>query len=70
MPLPVIQKLLGHTKLEMTLRYVHVDPETVRRTALVTKRVMAAPTTTKATASEAFVPQASTSPHERQLAAA
>jgi integrase len=43
-PLPVLQKLLGHTTLKMTMRYVHVDPGTMRATARVVEHLMAAPT--------------------------
>jgi integrase len=42
-PVPVVQKLLGHTTLKMTMRYVHVDPKTMAATASVVVAVMAAP---------------------------
>jgi site-specific recombinase XerD len=42
-PLSVIMKLLGHTSLETTMRYVHVDQNTMNATATILERVMAAP---------------------------
>jgi integrase len=42
-PLPVIQKLLGHTTLKMTMRYVHIDQRTMNATAEIVQRAMAAP---------------------------
>jgi len=42
-PLAVIMKLLGHTSIETTMRYVHVDQDTMNATAAIIERVMAAP---------------------------
>jgi hypothetical protein len=50
--LPVLQKLLGHRTLKMTMRYVHIDVRTTYAAARVLERVMATPS--------AFVHQVST----------
>lgn len=38
-----IQKLLGHTTLEMTMRYIHTEPSTVNATAAIVAAAMASP---------------------------
>jgi hypothetical protein len=42
-PLQIIQKLLGHTTLKMTMRYVHVSPQAMAASSTVIESTMAAP---------------------------
>ncbi|MEO5927753.1 MAG: tyrosine-type recombinase/integrase [Patescibacteria group bacterium] len=43
-PPPVIQKLLGHTSLEMTMRYIDIDTKTALSARDAIQRAMASPT--------------------------
>jgi integrase len=42
-PLPVVMKLLGHTSLEMTMRYVHTDQRAMNEAVTVLERMMPRP---------------------------
>jgi len=44
-PLPVLQRLLGHTTIKMTMRYVHVDAATLAATVDAIARAFVSPST-------------------------
>jgi len=42
-PLPILQKLLGHTTIKMTMRYVHVDQASMAAAVDTVERIFASP---------------------------